>query len=514
MNRSSHELPQTPSSDWEAYKPFRFTPKGAQFEMVEERNEGVSPETAAVMHEMIDGFQSGAPDVPYWQLPRMGRACFAPVQHDSDIVATKGALGRSPGSDSIQRLQNIHWRSLLGENAGWTALEIKDDLDFMILHRPGDSETDPSALQEEASPPTMLMFAAPVGYASFKQLLREYRTLEQLIEPANIPTSRALALLRREISLPWRTEQEAKQYLADLFREKQQLAGAELQEFFDYTPSARLDSGLLFRSFKTAVRPQDHYDRAIEGKWGDVHNALSASLYSSENLLRSLASAAGKLMEQGIVHGQLFYDYQNITTAGEVCDVELAVVAPSVNPALAKRFTTQLSQDDDRFGVKIVDHYNTNIQRIAPDSRSAGRSLLEQGYYLFDTVVRSMDIEQRASGGPSEYDRPGTVLNASQIHELRQRFTSEMVDSLRERGRHILSAACRADVDVDFDFKTPGGGPLLREVLDGKNSTIYGWTSPSRPFDNYGIVPGREDIEFIIDDFSQFAKMALAQVNR
>ena len=79
MDRPRHELSQTSPSDWEVYEPARFTPTAAQFEMIEEKERDTSPETAAVLHEMIDGFQSGMPDAPYWQLPRMGRACFSPI---------------------------------------------------------------------------------------------------------------------------------------------------------------------------------------------------------------------------------------------------------------------------------------------------------------------------------------------------------------------------------------------------------------------------------------------------
>lgn len=505
MSQFHPEYPQA-STDWQAYQPYPYVPTPAHYEVVA-RQHDLDATTAEALGRMVEVFCGEAPPETYRQLPRMGRMCFTPLlADDTAVLAAKGAVGRSPGAESVGRLQTEHRRSLLGDVAGWEIIDVTDEVAFMILYQPSQRYADQS--KKVGAPVPELTYAMPAGYAPFKQLFREYCTTS-LFKGIGIRVPAVPALLRREISLPWSTGADAKAFLTAAFAKRQGLARAGVipQEAPTYSPSARLDTGFLFRRFESAVRPQDHYDKAIEGEWNQVRAALDAAPYSAEDLLSHFAAAAGKLAENGIIHGQIFYDYQNLTTAGELCDLEVAVVAPSANPALARQFTAGLQQGELRLGISLMDHYNSNLERVAPDAKATGRSLLEQAYYLFDATVRGIDIARRAFGRATDRDVPGTVLDSVYIDELRRRFVTEMASNMSDHGRDLLALACKAEVDVDTDFRVPESPPFLKWLLETPGSwTIYGWSDPSRPFDPHGVAARPEDVEAIIRESELFNK--------
>ncbi len=472
-------------------EPFVFIPTPSSYEVIEQRTD-VDPTVSTALNEMVGVFRGKNPPRSYFQLPRMGRACFTPLPYKR-FLAAKGSLGRSPGSDSILKLQGERWRQLFGHGAGSLRVPVDEEVSFDAMYRFRDNGNEVEINE-----------VYPEGYSNFSDLIHEYRLSRTVYEPLNIRSPLALALLRRRQDLPWSEEQEAKQYLNERFRTQLSLDKREVDIKEDYKPRLDLDSGLLFRLFRSAVRPQDFYDLAIAGNFEKLHAAESSVEGYPLSLLHNLAITSGKLIQNGIIHGQLYYDYQNITLAGELCDMDGTVIAPSVNPDLARRVTSALQHDDNQFGTQRIQKYQEMLHNIAPNSLSEAKSLIEQTYYLWDASLRCVDFSRRTTNAP------GTVLSSAEIDELRRTFVTTMVNELGVKGREVAATACNEEVDITVDFRTPEEElPLLQKVLTKGLATIQGWTNPDKPFNHFTHKTTEADIAYIINDYKKFTQTIL-----
>jgi len=361
----------------------------------------------------------------------MGRLFLASVSPPGEgFIGPKGGLGLSPGSESVRKLMEQRWRSLFGEDAGVLRVRMNEDRSFFIQYMPSNvGET------------FELFGPMPEGHVLFQDLLGEYRTLQGICEPLGIRSPKALALLKSTAPpLPWSTTQKAKQFLSEQFLAQlpPERHSVSIKVDPSYHPVTDLDSGLLFRQFRGAVRPQDLYDLALAGDWGKVRKFYESTEDYPELMMNYLAKTGGQFIQNGIILGQLYYDYQNITTAGEVCDTDRIIVAPSVNPELALKHTSQLRQDEKTFNLDIMNSYNERLTVMAPNDLVTAKSLVEQSYYLWDAALRCVDIGRRAVDGTSS---PGTVLSENEIDTLRQKFCRDIASNVGERGRRVIQTA-------------------------------------------------------------------------
>lgn len=271
-----------------------FLPQPRLYEQIAEHTENIRPCIRVILKDMVGAFRGEHSDEPYWQLPRMGRACFRPVpQPEKGVVAVKGSLGQSPGSESWRQLSAKRWQALSDEGGGCMRVDLDEGLSFALPY-----------LQHESGIEVLQVTAE--GYSAFDDLLHEYQISRDVYEPLGVRVPSALALFRHRQPLPWTSDDEAVSHLLRKFRSQLPLTHQEAPirvGSLPYRPPIELDSGLLFRYFKSAARLQDYYDMALAGSWEQLQTIIDALPGYPDRLISQLGATAGKLTQNGIVHG-------------------------------------------------------------------------------------------------------------------------------------------------------------------------------------------------------------------
>jgi hypothetical protein len=349
--------------------------------------------------------------------------------------------------------------------------------------------------------------------------MREFVVSNVVFDPLEIDAVSVLAVARHTAHGPWKSTQHVDIENEVIALVRARIAGQEpavSRYRFDIDAPALSfeDGGVLVRRSRSPFRFQDVYDMAMRREWTDLQQ-LFAELDLLQNLddvqsvvsvpfIRTLARTSARLLNEGIVHGQLFHlhNYQNLTFPfGELCDFDHVVISPHHNLGLAQQVESELGRFDDECGTSLVVCSDTLKELFVESVPRAANSLMEQAYYLFSTSLRLVDLLVRTRDGGS--DQPGSVLSRKRIHDVREAWIDAFLNALTVRGRSVID-----EVVVENDLH----GFATFDGIDRAHGwpSILGWTRPTRQFFHYAQVCTVEDARYISTDFREFVAMARA----
>lgn len=470
---------------------FVYNPTPSDYELIEHRPSG-NPVTDSVAGNAVRAFTTEGEHPPFFQLPRSGRVCYTKAPNGK-FISVKGDLGPSPGSNSFKSLHERRFRYSRNGKAWVNRIPMTAELGenyFVTFEASGE---DPGIKMVNGQHPFM------EAHSPFAGLLRE-AAMSRTWETLGIRSPRASTLMRRTVELPWSSETDAKQAMEQNWRKQNQQVPAGIIVDRDFKPWLTRDTGLLVREFDSAARPQDYYDMAIRGQWGKLGNIADPLRRHSLYMTKQFATAAAMLMNNGIAHNQLNYDRQNITMAGEICDLDGTVILPMFNPELAGQFEDELKRLEDQQGVSLLSQYNEDLVAVAPDEVSGAKTLMEQVWILADDAAFFEDLADRTCSGDAG---PGCSISSETVKWVAGRFINQFIGQLTDRGKHITRIACQAHVDILNDFRAiEGCGPYFKYLIEHERHTIFGWDRPDREFNCFIPRITELDLEWISDDYA------------
>lgn len=481
---------------------FQFEPSGPmKYELVESTG---SPRFSEEVQAVVDHFRGGdVPAIPYFQTPRMGRACCIPSSDEGFFIGVKGT---GPGRSS--KLLQAHWDTRnqgifrrRGTDGG--CLQIPSQPPYLILYERDDARRTYQVIQ-----------AVPEGRSSFESQLYDFVLSCSVYEPIGISVARSRAVLRGSFEGPWAKagkNDSLGEWVTAALRERLEASNDDTADYAidtsklgdrahqEFSSGPNLDLGILVRVFRSPFCLEEIDADATKGRWQDVYDQLTLlGEYGeanpwSERLLTELATTAGVMLDAGILHGQLGFHYQDISTAGELRDFDTTLISPYTNPDLSGMVHDALRQSSPTLGKR----YCTEQRQLMPTEQIAACRLTGAAYALYSAALRFWDIAQRA---PESDNKNGTVLSRDEIDAVHTRFIKIMTGQFNsDRAPRVLEIARNTMSNGDVAHYTDFVG----------FPTTLGWMHPWRPFSYEGYNCTKKDQTFIERDHINFAACAL-----
>jgi hypothetical protein len=442
----------------------------------------------------------------YFQYETSGRSCFLPLP--SGVVINVKGVGHGPGTDRM-------WENVLTKcrTAG-----LADEITIVRLPWSSAFPVDGMALIDVARKRITFQEVLLAGLAELEECIREFVASKHIYDELGIAAVRSLALLRHDTGLSWAigVDQPTQcDLLQDGFRELLSNSDAVYRGFEVATPKAHFVSGngaLLVRCAAADVRLQDVYIQALRGQWGELRQAFTEwgclsgdrRLDRTDGIIDVLADSAARMMNSGVVHGQLHHHLQNVCVpSGELCDFDFTIVSPYHAAEFARIARSTLDQYGRRFQVDAVDAFDGLTRFMTPSRTAAAATLLEQSFSLRNFGMRFIDLVERVARGGTT--TPGTVLTPDELDLLELRFARRMAAGLDEVGRSVIAEAQLPPAGEKYVFTTFVG----RTSIDGWTST-FGWSSVSRPFNGYEHVCTEDDARYVSREYRSFVLMSRA----
>ena len=166
---------------------FPFEPSDfGTFELVERL--GDDPATVADLVGSVAYHLEGgpAPARPYWQTPRMGRACYLWPENDEKFLV--GVKGSGPGRSSD--LLRAHWdsrnRRIYAKHGTFGGcVRLASQPPYLVLYQRDDTNREYELVQ-----------AVPEGLSSFSSALRDFVISRVVYQAKDISSARSSVLLR------------------------------------------------------------------------------------------------------------------------------------------------------------------------------------------------------------------------------------------------------------------------------------------------------------------------------
>jgi hypothetical protein len=475
-----------------------------------ERREAPNAAIESEVSTVIDDFlRDGEPVLQYWQTETRGRSCFVPLVDDF-IIDVKGI-----GANATAIRMSDHWDMKFrtsGVAGEVQSVRVDDDSPFPV---------SAIALFDHAGGEVALCDAVVIGLSVLSDVVSEYELSKVAYENLGIVAVRSVAMMSHDVQLSWTADLDvvrSKMLLRARFRQALRDVGHALAEtealHLVSLPEHADKGGLLVRIGQGEARLQDLLFMALREEWGELRllferwRCLVDGRRSGQEfaLVDALARTSAQMLNNGVVHGQLFWHLQNINIPyGELCDFDHTVISAHHNPQLAKAAREALERRDQQLGTESALRFDAMSVRFCASPQDAASALVEQSFFLLSAALRFVDLLERSVLGGTA--RSGAALDKAEMDSLRQRFREVMVSNLTPAGRQTVGDLPTDSTPEDHWFHVHDG----HRSIEGWTS-VLGWQYETRPFNPYVHVCTAEDGRAVANDYLAFANSLLEVV--